>query len=229
MHLSNIFNFIGHGFEHLGEILDDEYLYNIAYLSADPLGLKRVDYPLDSNSIVVDIGGLNGDWASRIYCRYSCYVNIFEPNPEMIQQAKWNFEKSPKVIVHNYGISNEDGIMKLYGDVPLRASLFKSENKNTIDVSIKKASSTFKFLFPMGIDLLKINAEGAEYFILPDLIENYDIKKIHDIQIQFHKTIEGKPIENAEEMKKNIQKKLSETHELTYCYKWAFENWRLKK
>ena len=227
MNLSKALFFIGDSFCGLARKFDFEYKYNHLYGDADPLELKRVDYPLSKNSVVVDIGGLNGDWASRIFCRYCCRIDIYEPTPGMAKQARWNFGCNPRVSVFSFGLSDIRGTPKLYGE-PLKASLFGPDDKPAIDVMVKIVSEVFGVSYPDGIDLLKINAEGAEYTILPDLIRNYGVEKIRDIQIQFHKTIDGKAIERATEQRDAIRKELAKTHQITYCYEWAFENWRLK-
>ena len=46
-----------------------------------------------------------------------------------------------------------------------------------------------------------------------------------NLQIQFHDFI----IDNAEERMKNIQNKLSKTHEITYQYNFVWENWKIKE
>ena len=74
------------------------------------------------------------------------------------------------------------------------------------------------------IDLMKINIEGSEYELLEHLIESGCIKKITDIQVQFHNFVP-----NAPEKRSELHKKLSRTHYMTYNYPWIWENWRLKK
>ena len=38
----------------------------------------RLNYPLNKNSIVFDIGGFKGNWTKDIYSRYGCNIYIFE-------------------------------------------------------------------------------------------------------------------------------------------------------
>ena len=73
------------------------------------------------------------------------------------------------------------------------------------------------------IDLMKINIEGGEYDLLEHLIKTGWIDKIINIQVQFHDFVE-----NAEARMLAIQNDLAKTHELTYQYKFVWENWRLK-
>jgi hypothetical protein len=43
----------------------------------------RLDYPLDSNSVVVDAGGFEGEWAYSICEKYNSTVYVLEPIKEL--------------------------------------------------------------------------------------------------------------------------------------------------
>ncbi|MFA5715693.1 MAG: FkbM family methyltransferase, partial [Candidatus Paceibacterota bacterium] len=76
--------------------------------------------------------------------------------------------------------------------------------------------------YESGIDLLKLNVEGAEYKILPDLIKNYDMRKINNILIQFHRNC---PDYNSQQGE--IRASLSRTHRQVFNYDYIFEHWKL--
>ena len=223
MYLNRIFNFIGYRFVNLALDFDNRHQYpkleEARYKKEDPHEMKRVTYPLTTDSVVVDIGGLTGDFASRIYCRYSCTIDIYEPHPALSKIAEMNFEGNPYVIVYPVGLSNKKDTMILYGDY-WNASLYKNDCGNKNEVKIQKASDVF--VHYDHIDLLKLNVEGAEYDILPDLIANYDMRKIDNIQIQFHQTVEG-----YSDKRDKIREGLSKTHTMDWCYDYIFENWKL--
>ena len=40
----------------------------------------RLNYPLTDKSIVLDLGGYEGQWASDIFSRYCCFIHVFEPS-----------------------------------------------------------------------------------------------------------------------------------------------------
>lgn len=73
------------------------------------------------------------------------------------------------------------------------------------------------------IDLMKINIEGAEYDLLEHILNRDLAGRINNIQVQFHNFIE-----NCGERMFAIQKKLGETHQLTYQYLYVWENWEKK-
>ena len=70
---------------------------------------------------------------------------------------------------------------------------------------------------------MKINIEGGEFSVLPNLIENNNISNINNLQVQFHNFID-----DAENLRAKIRNDLSQTHELTYDYFFVWENWEKK-
>ncbi len=98
------------------------------------------------------------------------------------------------------------------------SSLYKSAASN-VAVEIRDVCESF----PDSVDLMSINAEGAEYEILSRLIETKSISKIKNVQVQFHRIHP-----QAAEMRNVLCEKLKETHEETYCYPFVWENWTLK-
>lgn len=229
MIISRVLNFVGYRFINLALDLDNRHQYPKdeyeRYKLEDPNEMLRVEYPLDENSVVVDVGGLTGDWASRIYSKYSCFVIVFEPHPVLSKQAKQNFSNNHKVLVYDVGLGAKNETVKLYGDY-WNASLYKNDSGKITDVKIVQASEMFKGILKptVKIDLLKLNVEGAEYDILPELIENFDMTRIENIQIQFHKTVPGYAAKRDD-----IRRDLSKTHTMNWCYDYIFENWTLNK
>jgi len=65
--------------------------------------------------------------------------------------------------------------------------------------------------------------EGGEYDLLEHLIKTKYIKRIKNLQVQFHDFVD-----QAQERMDNIQKELSKTHQLTYQYLFVWENWERK-
>jgi hypothetical protein len=43
---------------------------------------RQFEYALDEHSLVLDLGGYEGQWTSDIVARYGCRVHVFEPVPE---------------------------------------------------------------------------------------------------------------------------------------------------
>jgi len=180
----------------------------------------RLNYPLSRNSIVFDLGGYKGQWASDVYSRYLCTIYVFEPVKEFFEKIKDKFSKNSKIKVFNFGISNktkreiifldEDG-SSTYGRGKAQKIQLRSINEFLNHKKIRK------------IDLIKINVEGEEYKILSELIKGGFVKKIKNIQVQFHTNIPNYQMKYLE-----IRKDLEKTHKLTYFFPFIWENWELK-
>jgi hypothetical protein len=67
----------------------------------------RLDYALNNNSIVFDLGGYKGEWASAIYCKYSCRIFIFEPSKEFFKKIQNRFLLNSDVSVYNFGLAEK--------------------------------------------------------------------------------------------------------------------------
>jgi FkbM family methyltransferase len=179
----------------------------------------RLDYnKLNETSVVFDLGGYEGQWASDIHAKYCSTVYVFEPFPAYAENISTRFRKNPKIKVFPFGLGKTDEIIKLYADNDATSS-FKQKGAS-VDIQIVKASKFIRDQQIGKIDLMKINIEGGEYDLLDELIESDLIGTIGNIQVQFH---DFAP--NAMERMKKIQKALSRTHRPTYQYEFVWENW----
>jgi len=182
----------------------------------------RVQYPLDQNSIVFDIGGYHGTWSRDIYCLYGSKIYIFEPVKSFVEIIKQTFGDNSDITVLTAGLSDKNQTTRIYVDEGASSTIKHAGKPTTI--KLIKASDFLKMNGVKHVDLMKINIEGGEYALLNHLYEIDFIKNIRDIQVQFH---DFTP--TAEQDMKAIQKKLSETHKLTYQYPWVWDNWTRKK
>ncbi len=181
----------------------------------------RINYPLNSGSIAYDVGGYAGDWAEEIYDKYHCSIEIFEPVQDFANAISKKFADKKKVRVHAFGLADKNQRASITLEGPSSSTHKKSKASSPIEL---KRAGDFINAHHKKIDLIKINIEGDEYELLEHLIKSGDIKKIVDIQLQFHKFVP-----NAQERSVSLRNKLSKTHYLTYYYPWIWENWRLKK
>lgn len=182
-----------------------------------------INYHLDNNSVVIDLGGYMGLWVDIIIKKYDPYIILVEPVPEFYNLLVNKFKDNKKVTVLNYGISIENKIDKLYlsGDGTSKYL----ETSKTIDVEFITISELLNKIKKNKIDLIQINIEGEEFNLLDDMIINGDILKFQNIQVQFHTFIE-----NALSKRENIQKELlNNNFKKIYDYPFVFEGWSQKK
>lgn len=180
----------------------------------------RLNYKLDSSSVVVDVGGYEGQWSSDIFAKYQCNIHIFEPVKSFFEKIKERFNKNDKIKTYNIGLSNKNNKLSI-SLLEDSSSLFKQDTKNE-HIEIADASNFFKENNIEHMDLIKINIEGGEYDLLENLIETGYISKIKNIQVQFHDFVP-----DAKERMLKIQKRLEKTHHVTYQYEFVWENWEI--
>tara|TARA_Y100000034_G_scaffold105927_1_gene134178 strand:+ start:536439 stop:537095 length:657 start_codon:yes stop_codon:yes gene_type:complete len=182
----------------------------------------RLDYPLNENAVVLDLGGFKGEFAEKIFDKYQSNIHVFEPVKSFFNIIESKFNDNPKVSVYHYGLSDADKEVSISstGDA---SSVFIA-SKDSEKVQLKSILDFITEHNLVEVDLIKINIEGGEYEVLEALLANDRVKMFKNLQIQFHDFI----IENARERMENIQQQLSKTHELTYQYDFVWENWKRK-
>lgn len=184
----------------------------------------RLNYKLSKDSIVFDLGGYEGQWASDIFGKYQSKIYVFEPFPKYYKSIVERFKRNKSIHVYDFGLSNEDKKQKLFlGDDSTSAFLATNSGKY-VYMQLRSFVDFCKKHRISKIDLLKINIEGGEFDLMEGIIDAGFQKNIQNIQIQFH---DYEP--DAEKRMNSIQAQLSQTHRLTYQYKFVWENWQLKK
>jgi FkbM family methyltransferase len=186
-----------------------------------------VQYDLDRDSLVFDVGGFEGNWCAEISARYSPAIFVFEPVKEFYEKLAKRFERNNKIKVFQYGLSGRDGQAEI-AVMSESSSVFRTtskvhENSEKQKINLKNVNSFIQENNIEHIDLLKVNIEGGEYELLQSLIGSGAVNKIENIQVQFHDFID-----NASGRMQNIKKQLSDTHYLTYEYVFVWENWKRK-
>lgn len=193
-----------------------------AWIECEGDKTHRLNYNLNPNSIVFDVGGFKGEWAENIYNKYNCNIHIFEPINKYVEIIDKKFKSNNKVILHKCGLSNKNEEVKIY-HLNDSSSIF-GEGNSYENIQLK---SIFDFINYNNIDkvnLIKINIEGSEYDLLEDIIEKKIQSNFENFQIQYHRFIP-----NCEERRNKIREQLSKTHKITYDYEFIWENWEIKK
>ncbi len=182
----------------------------------------RLDYDLDENSIVFDLGGYEGQWASDVFARYRCAVHVFEPVPEFAERIAARFTRNPRILLHRFALAAEHGAATITVDAD-RSSLHGGAGR-PVPIALVRADDFLREHRIVRVDLMKINIEGGEYDLLEHLIEAGLVPRIRDLQVQFHDFVE-----DAARRMAAIQRRLAETHAPTYQYPFVWENWRLTR
>lgn len=182
----------------------------------------RLNYPLTKDDVVVDLGGYVGDWASEIHDRFGCTVHLFEPVPALYTRCNERFAQTPNVYVHQYGLSEKDGVFAITDDGDASSFISLEKTGTHIECELRAANTALKALGVTHIDLLKLNIEGGEYEVLPILFAHGWLQRINFFQIQFHTVGDYKAQRDA------LRAALSETHTEQWCYEFVWEGWARK-
>jgi FkbM family methyltransferase len=182
----------------------------------------RVNYPLGPDSVVFDVGGFSGSWCAEIVRRYDAHVHVFEPIADFATSIAERFAENRKVEVHRFGLSDHDEkvIMRSAGQ---GSSVFGAGGPRQ-EVAMRDISSFVSNKGITRIDLIKVNIEGGEYSLLPRMIETDVIEMCEHLQIQFHNNI--LPLGDEYHARRQIQKRLKVSHELSFDYPFVWEGWK---
>ena len=146
---------------------------------------------IDKNSLIIDIGANVGDVTDFLYKKFKPNIYSYEPNISCYKFMEKRFEGIEKIKLCNLAVTNFNGKSFLYfhinakgiNDTKYIEGATLRPEKDNIDrnkkievecIDIKKLINKFD-----KIDLIKIDIEGSEYSIMPEIIKNKDkIKKV---------------------------------------------------
>lgn len=180
----------------------------------------NLNYYLNENSIVIDLGGYKGIWVEQMLKKYNCNFYIIEPLSEYYNLMVNKFKNNSNVYLLNVGISTENkkGIIYTNGD----GSSSNTDNGKPIEVNFNTIESIFEIWNLKKIDLIQINIEGDEYPLLEQMIATGMIFKFKNIQIQFHSFID-----NSIQRRNNIREYLKNNgFTLNFDYQFVWESWK---
>ena len=185
---------------------------------------KRFEYNLGPDSLIFDVGGYRGDFASEIYERYKSQIWIFEPVLSFYSFMVNRFKENGDIRIFNLALDRETKISRISLGMD-RSSYERDLGEGKFEeIHLKDVVEFLNENSVPRIDLIKINIEGAEYDLLDKLLDSGLNGIITNIQIQFH---DFTPF--AAERRDAIRKKLAETHVLRWDYPFVWESWEIKK
>lgn len=204
------------------EVLRDPFLLAVKrWFRDDGDNTLRLDYPLNPDSVVWDLGGYHGDFAHQINQRYGCRVFVFEPMPAFHAQCVVRFAGMENIKSLKFGLSDKAGWFDISDSAD--ASSFVRANGAGHQAELRPVTEMFDELGVNSVDLLKINIEGGEFEVLPALIYAGLIDRVRYIQVQFHNFVPG-----ATAKRDAIRNALANTHDEMWNYPFVWESWVLK-
>lgn len=128
---------------------------------------------LNENSIVIDGGAYIGEWTQYVLDKYKCKIFAVEAFPQSVDKLFLRFSNEEKVTVVEGALYNWDDKATLFPNVKSNKadgySLCRGDSNHGVMIKTLQLQTLIEQHHIDCIDLLKLNIEGAEYFVLMDL------------------------------------------------------------
>ena len=195
---------------------------------------------INNNSIILDIGANIGDVTDVITKKYNPNIYCYEPNIICYNHMLKRFKKNSKIKIFNVAVSNFTGEAFLYfhekakniAEFNQRSSLKREKDGLDVNKKVEVDCINIKEILDQHnkIDLIKIDIEGSEYEIMPEIIKNKD--KIKMVLCETHGNPDGKKIPSLDGSKlvvkntiwiKDYKNLISELKNLNLYGSWFYE------
>jgi FkbM family methyltransferase len=186
----------------------------------------NINYELNNDSIVIDLGGYYGLWIDEILKKNNPYIpNIIlvEPVPEFYNNLVGKYENYEKIKVINAGVSTDKNEVTktLYISNDGSSTNFNGNINSAIQIKTIPIDKILSDNNINQVDLLQINIEGDEYGLMEYMIESNIIEKFKNVQIQFHLGI-GNDVERRSNIQKNL---IFKGFKNKFDYPFVWESW----
>jgi FkbM family methyltransferase len=188
------------------------------WLAVDGDKTLRLDYPLSRDSVVFDVGGFEGQWASDMFSRHLCKIHVFEPVPAFADRISLRFSQNEWIKVHRFALGSTDGNARL--NIDGDASSIIQFGTEQIVIAQKTPEHVMEAERIDEVAVMKLNIEGAEYDLLEHLIATGLVRKIVNIQVQFHDFVP-----DAVRRMNELKLRLSKSHQPMWQYEFIWEGW----
>jgi FkbM family methyltransferase len=149
---------------------------------------------LNSQSIIIDLGGHKGEFSSILNQKHDCICHVVEAMPELHAAIR----QTHKIRTYHFAASDTDGIVAFHiSSNPESNSLVRKteEFAKTIEVPTISIPSFMKKLEISKIDLLKMDIEGAEIAVFRGMPDDL-LRSIPQITVEFHDFIPEMKLEH---------------------------------
>lgn len=189
---------------------------------------RKLDYNLNEESLVFEIGAFTGNTTRQIWNKHHCNIYAFEPVKKFYEQIKTKVPENDKIRLYNIGLAEKTGQFKFFlKDISSSQYVIKDKNYQEFKEEMCKLKDIEEFIEENNIkhiDLMVLDIEGSEYEFLIRLIKSGKIKIIKYLMIQFHKTVK-----DCEKKRKEIRKLLKQTHRDKYTLPFVWEKWERRE
>ena len=144
--------------------------------------------------VIIDCGaniGIATIFFKSLYPNSKIYS--YEPDPNTFSILKENLKGYNNIVFNNEALSNKKGSIKFYVSSKetsgLGMSVFKRQG---LDKSINVKTVLLSDKITSKVDILKLDIEGSEEFVLDDLLKSKKIRYVERMLIEYHHKIDGR-------------------------------------
>lgn len=141
-----------------------------------------LDWPIDSSSVVWEIGGYEGRWAAQMVERFDPSIHIFEPQIWLYSKLVERFERNPKAAIYPFGLWTHDAVLRVWEHATDGASVMRHDGRTSEFCDFRDVMCSLT----QPVDVCLMNIEGAEYVLIPHLIGLGLMQQFRFFWCQFH-------------------------------------------
>jgi len=198
------------------------YRWDGGWYEAEGDKTRYCSWPLDRNSVVIDIGAYHGDWSKRMADRYDCTIHSFEPAPMAFEMAAKVLGGYSKVHLYNFALGEENKTFSL-GDAHRDGAGLHKNTPPVIEAKMRDMVEVFRDQHIDHVDLVSVNIEGGEFYLFPYIISTGLVNIISRFMIQWHHIFNTAGREMI-----CIQEGLAKTHRMRWNH-GSWEAWERKE
>ena len=161
-----------------------------------PVGISR-------SSRILSLGiGNDVSFDREIISRYGCDVHAFDPTPRWVEWIGTQ-HMPPQFHFNPFAVGKGDTLMQMYPRVynGRQSSTMMTVidegggSERAVDVRMKRISTILGELRFPGIDILKMDIEGAEYDVIDDLLDTGI--PVYQLLVEFHHRFKSLSVEKT--------------------------------
>lgn len=152
--------------------------------------------PLHAGSVVWSAGvGDNVAWDLAMIARFGCTVHAFDPTPRALAWLRTQ-DLPHRFVLHPVGLAAHDGEQTFAApgkarDVNYRPAPGGGTGQALVACPVRRVATLARELGIDHIDVLKLDIEGGEYDVLPDLLATGPLPA--QLLVEFHHDQDGVP------------------------------------
>jgi FkbM family methyltransferase len=177
--------------------------------------------PVDSDGVVLDVGGYLGGWTAEMSWRYGCRAIVVEPMPAFAEALRSRFSGNRRVEIVAAGLGAKDDVVPMT-ELADGSSAWR-EGGRRVAVPLTSVSRFFEEHGLTDVACMNINIEGGEYDVLEAMLTAELCRRVRCLLIQFHRVAP-----DSEPRRDAIRRRLAETHAERFDYEFIWERWDRK-